>query len=238
MATITTVSHGSYPQTPRRTYLTSSNYNTFFFQITSNMDPTTYQWTYSMNTVVTGAVASNCPRGAYLRETGKKIYPGQYSGINTYFVSVFDDSSHLTGYINPNASVFLPLNTDKPLNVLDMTATTGASDDKTQGNLGPSIYTAGNAVVGGYVSTSKLYVDNSSTARTAGVSKLASGASTITTTAISNNSVILLNYYSTSVASMTTSNVLFTSSINSGSRFTIGSANTADANWVNWFIVN
>jgi hypothetical protein len=158
MATITTVSHGSYPQTPRRTYLTSAVFNNSFFQLQKSTNPTTYQDTYTL-VAVTGATASNCPQGAYLRETGKKIYPGQYDGINQYYVGVFDDSSFLNGYINPNASIFLPMNTDKPLNIVGddkFPDGTGFSD-----NHGPPVYTHGdvladgNVINLGYISTSQ-----------------------------------------------------------------------------------
>ena len=148
MATITTVSHGSYPQTPRRTYLTSAIYNTYFFQILKTTDTTTLVDTYSL-VAVTGATTLNCAKGAYLRETGKKIYPGQYNGINTYLVSVFDDSSFLNGFINPNASIFLPLNTDKPLNIVSDDLATDPTDSTN--NQGPPVYTHGDVLADGNV---------------------------------------------------------------------------------------
>ena len=159
MATITTVSHGSYPQTPRRSYFTTSNYDTQFFGLYSNLNTATYQTNYFLSTVQ-GASSAVCNSNAYLRETGKKIYPGQYSGINSYYVSVFDDRTHLTGFINPNNALFLPLNTDKPLNILNELSTTGTSDDVNAGNYGPPVNTKGTINSVGYISTqSYLHVN-------------------------------------------------------------------------------
>ena len=157
MATITTVSHGSYQNTPRRSYMTTSNYNGVFFALQSNLNTATYQTNYSL-VPVPGASASVCRSNAYLRETGKKIYPDQYPGIPSYYVSVFDDFSHLTGFINPNDPLFLPLNTDKPVDVINLT--TGLSDDTAEGNYGPPVNTQGTINAHGYISTqSYLHVN-------------------------------------------------------------------------------
>jgi hypothetical protein len=159
MATITTVSHGSYQNTPRRSYFTTSNYDTQFFGLYSNLNTTTLQTTYYLSNVQ-NATATVCRSNAYLRETGKKIYPGQYSGVDSYYVSVFDDYSHLTGFINPNNALFLPLNTDKPLNIINESATTGTSDDVNEGNYGPPVNTKGTINSVGYISTqSYLHVN-------------------------------------------------------------------------------
>ena len=160
MATITTVSHGSYQNTPRRSYFTTSNYDGQFFGLYSNLNTTTYQTTYYLSNVQ-GASAAVCNSNAYLRETGKKIYPGQFQGIDSYYVSVFDDRTHLTGYINPNNALFLPLNTDKPLNILNESSTTGTSDDVNEGNYGPPVNTKGTINSVGYISTQSYLHTNS-----------------------------------------------------------------------------
>jgi hypothetical protein len=139
MATIGSATASSHLNTPRRSYFTTSNYDQNFYTLQSSVNPSTYQTTYSL-VINSKASPTNCGSNAILRETGKKIYPGQYPGVNSYYVSVFDDTSHLTGFINPNNPLFLPLNTDKPS---DVYSSNGVSDDADQGNYGPPVNTKG-----------------------------------------------------------------------------------------------
>ena len=263
MATIGSATTSSHLNTPRRSYLTTAVYDTQFYTLESSYNKQTWTTTYSL-VPVQGSSPSTCQKGAILRETGRKIYPGQYPGVSpdSYYVSVFDDASHLTGYINPNASIFLPLNTDKPSNVY---GPNGFSDDAEQGNQGPPVYTQGdiiadgdatiggnldvsgnvladgNANIGGYISTSHLYVGAAGSAATVGKVVLTTGGySTVTTQGYnSTTSYVFLSYVSPVVgAGAATSNYLYSSNVGP-STFTIRSANTADTtSRVNWFIVN
>ena len=189
MATITTVSHGSYQNTPRRSYFTTSNYDGQFFGLYSNLNTTTYQTTYYLSNVQ-GASAAVCNSNAYLRETGKKIYPGQFQGIDSYYVSVFDDRTHLTGYINPNNALFLPLNTDKPLNILNESSTTGTSDDVNEGNYGPPVNTKGTINSVGYISTQSYLHTNSFILANSYISSMSSINAGINVNAGSNVNVV------------------------------------------------
>jgi hypothetical protein len=107
--------------------------------------------TVGVITPVSGATAVNCPAGRVLRETGRKIYPGANpmpSGYNTYMVSVYDAQTQLTGFIDPNASVWCMYNNDKPNFWPDgVDPTTQVTD------AGLSIYTLGNITSQGFIST-------------------------------------------------------------------------------------
>lgn len=107
--------------------------------------------TVGVFTAVSGATVSNCPAGRVLRETGRKIYPGANpmpSGYNTYMVSVYDAQTQLTGFIDPNSSVWCIYNNDKPNFWADgVDPTTRVTD------AGLSIYTLGNVTSQGFIST-------------------------------------------------------------------------------------
>ena len=103
-------------------------------------------------TNVAGANSTNCPAGHVLRENGKKLYPPAYPGgpspypnVISFMVGVYDVRSGLSGYINPNDSVFAPFNTDRPTYQPDSFETS----DNTTLNLGPSVYTLGPVNTGG-----------------------------------------------------------------------------------------
>lgn len=141
MATITTVSHGSYMQPPRRTYLTTADFNGYIYKIEkTGIAP------FNEKEVITPMTGIVAPKGHYLRENGKKIVPGQYyapDGVTVnqnYYVGVYDDSTFTSGYINPNSKVFIPLNTDKPVTIQDDLAV-----DQKDGNVaqGPPVNTFG-----------------------------------------------------------------------------------------------
>jgi hypothetical protein len=129
--------------TPARQYISTAAFDTYFFTYTVTTDPNTFVQSGSFATV-TGANATNCPRGRILRETGERLYPGQ-SNVNTLMVKVLDSNSCLSGYIDPNAEVFALYNADKP-----PSATDGFENNATSGvHKGPSLYTAGNIIADG-----------------------------------------------------------------------------------------
>ena len=112
MATISAGS-ASYKNSPRRQYVATAAFNNDFFAYTTGRDAS-YAETGTL-VAVTGATAANCPQGRILRETGRKMYPGNaYPGVSTYMVSVYDDQSLLGGFIDPNSPVFAVSNSDKP----------------------------------------------------------------------------------------------------------------------------
>ena len=155
MATIGRANHASYLNTSRLSYYSAANfYNNFFTYTTSvNAQGTTVGSLSS----VSGATLANCPAGRVLRETGRKLYPGANPSINTYMVSVYDAQTQLTGFIDPNSSVFTIYNTDKPNFITD-----GVDPTANVTDAGMSIYTLGNITAGGFISTAS-YITSAST---------------------------------------------------------------------------
>lgn len=102
----------SLKNTPRRIYMATRHFEDDFYAYTTSVDLNTYTTSGTLTPVTT--LATQCPQGRTLRETGKKLYPAANPGISQYMVGVYDDQSGLRGFINPNSAVFLLLNDDKP----------------------------------------------------------------------------------------------------------------------------
>jgi hypothetical protein len=77
-----------------------------------------------------------CPAGRVLRENGRKLFPDANPDVTQYLVGVYDSQSLLSGFINPNDSVFAVYNTDRPNFI----------PDNNDGLEGPPILTTGNIV--------------------------------------------------------------------------------------------
>ena len=103
-----------------------------------------------LNTSGVAVTATDCPAGRILRTNGKKLYPDAAAlDLTAYpdrtpLIGVFDYHSGLSGFIDPNATVFAIYNVDKPVDSLDGTAASGANNHK-----GMSVYTGGDVVLGG-----------------------------------------------------------------------------------------
>jgi hypothetical protein len=142
MATIGRTNGASFNNTPRLLYIATNTFNDYFYSystsITAQLD------TIGTLSAVTGATSGNCPAGRVLRENGRKLYPGANPGITTYLVGVYDAQTMLSGFIDPNASVFQIYNTDKPTYLADGVEPTVGSTDR-----GPSVYTRGDVLGGG-----------------------------------------------------------------------------------------
>jgi hypothetical protein len=170
---------------PRRTYITMRPYYYDFFTYTTSVRNFVTSGGLSK---VTGASATlgqtgYCAEGAFLRETGKRIYPGANPGITTMMVSVFDFATGLTGFIDPNSEAFTPQNEDRAYYI----DSAGQNPNSTIGywtsDQGPPVYTHGNVRADG-----TLYI--SSTASTIGNAYFASNVSTVGNTAVGGNSHI------------------------------------------------
>jgi hypothetical protein len=97
-----------------------------------------------LNSSGVAVTATDCPAGRILRTNGKKLYPDAAAlDLTAYpdrtpLVGVFDYHSGLSGFIDPNATVFAIYNVDKPIDSLDGTAASGANNHK-----GMSVFTGG-----------------------------------------------------------------------------------------------
>ena len=150
MATIATNSHGSFTNAPRRSYIAMSSYTNDFFGYSLVFNPNTFSNVGKLSTL--GVPATSTLRGSILSETGKKLYPSANAGVSTLMVSVFDQTSLLTGFINPNSPSFAIFNTDKPV-YMGQGVDPGTNLST---NLGNSIYTHGSVVADGYGTFSGL----------------------------------------------------------------------------------
>jgi hypothetical protein len=108
---------------------------------------------------VSGATSTTCPAYRVVRETGRKLYPGANPGIVTYLVEVFDSTSFLRGFINPNSPIFAAFNSDKPAFLeapYDTNRDVSGGSYNTGGftgadNYGLSVLTHGNIIMDGYI---------------------------------------------------------------------------------------
>jgi len=186
MATIGRANHASYLNTARTSYISTAPFqNNIFLYTTSIVNNTNTgtltAWSVSAtaNPPGNGSTAVTCPAGRVLRETGRKLYPGAYPGINTYMVGVYDAQTQLTGFIDPNSSVYSLYNNDKPNFIADgVDAATGTGTDA-----GMSIFTLGNITATGFISTaSYLTTAGTLTARTGIITTTLTAGTGITTT--------------------------------------------------------
>jgi len=148
MANIPTTSHAVYNAQARREYITTSAFNTDFYTYTTSMNPPTYEMRGTLAANVTGANATNCPANRILRENGKKLYPDANPQISTYMVGVYDASSGLSGYIDPNSPKFAVYNSDKPVYLSDGVNPNGGLTDQ-----GQPVYTRGTITAGGDITS-------------------------------------------------------------------------------------
>ena len=135
----------SIPGGQRRSYITTGRFTPWFFTYRTEVQ--------DLDIVgVWGTVTDDddlCPKGRILRENGRKLYPGANPNVNAYFVGVYDSVTFLSGFINPNESVFTVFNSDKPVHLADNHYPfDGLSDDGAESEadayeLGAPVYTKG-----------------------------------------------------------------------------------------------
>ena len=131
---------GSVVGTPRRQYVSINAFNNEFYTYTTSTDFTDGQFvTTGSLTPVSGATAANCPAGRVLRENGKKLFPSANPGVEAFLVGVYDSTTFLNGFIDPNCRLFQPQSTDLPTYLPNPVDYQG--DETT--DLGPGVYTRG-----------------------------------------------------------------------------------------------
>lgn len=130
--------------------------------------------TVALRNVSTGAnlVLADCPAGRFLRETGKRLFPGIHPGLTmgdtyngavvgyhstqTTWVYVIDSVTGCSFYINPNDSVFSVYSYDKSFDIdshLEDSGSVSGAPVLTLGNvrsLNP-VYSLGSVTAGGTV---------------------------------------------------------------------------------------
>jgi hypothetical protein len=142
-------------------YISTAPFNSAFFAytFTGPSPANSFVGSGALSAVVNSSgvsvTASDCPAGRVLRTNGKRLYPDA-AGIpvasladRTPLIGVFDYHTNLSGFINPNATVFALYNVDKPVD--DIGGTAAGSTNNTRGM---SVFTGGNVnAVGDITST-------------------------------------------------------------------------------------
>ena len=142
-------------------YISTAAFNSAFFTYTFTGPSQANNFTGSgalsavLNSSGVAVTALDCPAGRILRTNGKRLYPDA-AGIpvasladRTPLIGVFDYHTNLSGFINPNATVFALYNVDKPVDNVD-----GTGAGSTNNTRGMSVYTGGNVnAVGDITST-------------------------------------------------------------------------------------
>jgi len=138
----------------KKSYITLYSFQNDFFYYTTQFN--------SSNLVTTGTLTpiggTACPKGRFLYETGRKLFPEVNHGVNTFMVGVYDPVTFLNGFIDPNSKVFAPMNTNKPYvaqindnadGIFGINPNGGIESDK-----GPGVYTLANSEFGANVDIS------------------------------------------------------------------------------------
>lgn len=133
---------GSVIGAPRRQYVSINAFNADFFSYTTSTDFTNgnFVTTGSLGPV-SGATSGNCPEGRVLRENGKKLFPNANPGVETYMVGVYDSTTFLNGFIDPNSRKFQPQSTDLPTYLPNPVDSVSDTTD-----FGPGAYTRGDVI--------------------------------------------------------------------------------------------
>jgi hypothetical protein len=217
MATIGRANNASYMNTARTSYISTAPFqNNIFLYTTSIVNNTNTgtltAWSVSAaaNPPGNGSTATTCPAGRVLRETGRKLYPGAYPGINTYMVSVYDAQTQLTGFIDPNSSVYSLYNNDKPNFIADgVDAATGVGTDA-----GMSIFTLGNITATGFISTASYLTTAGTLTAGTGIVTTTGQIRSATATTITPNGTVSLNAALGQVFTYAVSNTVATETVN------------------------
>lgn len=140
----------SYGEQSKRSYVASGVFNTALFSYTSARDANNVtQYTLAVNP---DATVLNCKAGHILKENGRKLVPGANPGVTNYMVGVFDSSSLLNGFIDPNNNLFAVYNTNLP-NFITRGVDTLTGVDGTTNDMGPPVYTNGTVNADGSITT-------------------------------------------------------------------------------------
>jgi hypothetical protein len=124
----------------KRSYVATDVFNTAFFSYTSVRNASNQlEYTLAVNPLAT---SNNCKAGHILKENGRKLIVGVNPGVTTYMVGVFDSSSLLNGFIDPNNNRFAVYSTNVP-NFVDRGIDSVTAIDGTTNDMGPSVFTNG-----------------------------------------------------------------------------------------------
>jgi len=144
-----------YDSSRHLNYISTAPYNTNFWKYTYTGPNASNSFVgvgalelVKRNGVAT--VATDCPAGRILRTNGKKLYLDAAAvpavtpwDDRTPLVGVYDYSTGLSGFIDPNQTMFALYNVDKPVDATDEESSKGRNTHK-----GMSVYTGGSVTAG------------------------------------------------------------------------------------------
>jgi hypothetical protein len=130
----------SFTEQSKRAYVATGVFNSAFFSYTGTRDVNNVIQ-YALGPV-SGASSANCVAGHILKENGRKLVPGANPGVTNYMVGVFDSSSLLNGFIDPNNNLFAVYSTDLP-NFVGRGVDTVNGPDGTTNDMGSPVFTNG-----------------------------------------------------------------------------------------------
>lgn len=153
----------------KRSYISTTPFNTSIYSYRTRLNATAFKNEGKLSLVSTlpsgeALSTTNCPAGRILRETGRKLYPGANPGLEVgdvyngatvgtaatqhLWVYVYDIVTGLSGYIDPNNTVFTVYNSDRNNAFVDLGEQTGGMPTR----LGQPVYTGGNVIANGIIS--------------------------------------------------------------------------------------
>jgi hypothetical protein len=151
----------SFKEVNAKSYISTNNFNGAFYSYNVITGPSPHFAKTGRLRLIQGANSENCPAGRILRENGKKLYPDVHIGVPIFMVGVFDSTTLLSGYINPNGQLFAPFSGDKPLFMPDTKQLDGSS------TLGAPVFTQGHVLaanqivsVGGQVRSDTVFAQD------------------------------------------------------------------------------
>lgn len=151
---MSSITASSLPQNAqsKRSYIATAVFNGSFYSYTSSLNAQNkFVYTLAVNP---SATTGNCKAGHVLTENGRRLVPGANPGVTTYMAGVYDSSSGLSGFIDPNCSLFAPYNTNLPnfyARGVDPNLVVGP--DGTTNDMGPSVYTSGTVTAEGGITS-------------------------------------------------------------------------------------
>jgi hypothetical protein len=129
---------------PRQQYIATSTFSGNFFTYATALNTTTLLTTGTLSAVT--ATATNCPAGRILRENGRRLFSNADPGVSTFMVGVVDSVTGLSGFIDPNASLFQNYTGARAAELADgLDYSVGAAGSN---HRGPSVFTLGNVIAG------------------------------------------------------------------------------------------
>jgi hypothetical protein len=246
----------SYGEASKRSYIATGVFNTYFYSYTSSRNANNQLvFTLAQNTEAT---VLNCKAGHVLKENGRKLVYG-VNNIDTnttttlttsgnrpyYLVGVFDSSSMLSGFIDPNSPLFAPYSTDLP-NFYDRSSSTVTGPDGTTDDMGAPVFTSGSITTTGNLVIGSTSAVGSGKLNVPAVIGLAAGnaiagrltlngatAVTVSTTAVTANSLIFLSRNQTGG----TAGFFQVTAQTAGTSFQVTGV-ALDTSTVNWLIIN